>query len=471
MLKNIREKHAKRILWVLVIVIVPAFVLWGGSSILKGKRQKPLGMLDGRKIKPEEFQYYLDMAGLNHRMTALLSSNEEYKFPSSLDLSKEAWQYMLLLWKAKKENIEVTDEEVMERIRAMFSYQGKFNKDFYSRVLERGLKMPARMFEEYTRDMLKMDKLLDQNLQIQVTEDEIKNFFIKDTQKAKIDYIEIPIADFKERVSITEEEIKEFYNENKSLFKEAPTIKIKYTLIESDTPDRGKILESLADFKDIVELKDAFSLDIKETDFITLQDPLKDLGWQPQVNQLAFNLDEDQLSPPLEIDKGLIIIQKIDQKESFVPALDKITDKVKEKLIEKKALEKTTRSAQRILDEIKTKKVKYLRSIARTQSLGFKETGYFRYFDYIEGIGLDAKISEIIFSLKEGQIYLNPIILANGTYIIQLKEKTDFDEEDFKENKAKYAQALMLSKGMQERMEFIIQLAKEADLRISYPAQ
>lgn len=455
----------------LVIVIVPAFVLWGGSSFIRSRMQKPLGTIGGRKITPEEFNYYVAMAGLNNKLRALTSPEEGMKQPNTYDLGKEAMQYLLLLWKANKEKIAVSDDEVMVMIKKMFSRGGEFNKEFYLRLLERGFQMQPRVFEEYIRDFLKIDKLIDEKLQVQVTEDEIRDIYQKDTQKVKITYIAIPADKFKDQVTVTDEEIQEFYKQNQEVFKEAPRIKIKYTIVENNNPDKEKILKSLTKIKDLSQLHDEFSLDIKETDFITLNDPLEGIGWQPQINQIAFNLKKGQLSPIIELDKGLVIAQKIDGKESFIPKLNEIIEKVKQTLITKKSLEEAVALAQRILNQIVERNIQDLNGIAKKENLELKETDYFRYFDYIEGMGLDKEVSDTVFSLDKGQIHSQPILLNETTYIIKLQDKTPFDEESFQAKKAQYERALLLTKEMKGRVDLITDISKEADARISFPIQ
>ena len=58
MLKLLRNKNiTKVVLWALLILIVPAFVLWGTGSLggSKGKGPTYAGKIDGKKVSFEQF--------------------------------------------------------------------------------------------------------------------------------------------------------------------------------------------------------------------------------------------------------------------------------------------------------------------------------------------------------------------------------------------------------------------------------
>jgi parvulin-like peptidyl-prolyl isomerase len=467
MLYKFRTHHIKRILWILVIVVIPTFILWGGISYLNTRQRRIVGEIDNKGISWSKFHYYLRMADLYFY---LFSPQQERASYDGKKRFLSAWYFLLLLWKADKENIKVKDTEVVNKIKEYLFKDREFNKEAYLNFLRRGARIPARVFEEYVRNFLKIDKLFQKYIKIDVSDEEIKEAYKKDTQKAKINYLFIPYNKFENKINITDEEIKDFYLKNKSLFKEEPKVKIKYIALEDSNPKKTEILKTLSSIKNIEELKERFSLEIKETGFIGLKDPIEGLGWYPQVNKISFSLKEKEISSPLKIKGKVIIIQKEKERSSFVPPLSKIKEKVKEKLKEEKLKEEVRKKGEEIIQIITKENIKDLRKIAKKEDLEFKETNYFKYYDYIEGLGLDEKISKIVFSLKKGEIYLSPLLLTKGGYIIQLKEITPFNEEDFKKQKDTYKERIYRSKMLLQKVKFISELEKEARLKI-YPLQ
>ena len=101
--------------------------------------------------------------------------------------------------------------------------------------------------------------------------------------------------------------------------------------------------------------------------------------------------------------------------------------------------------------------------------MDFKETGYFKYYDYIEGLGLSEKVSKIVFSLKKDEVYTYPILAMKGAYIIELKEITPLDEPDFSQKRETYRQALLQQKTYLENMKFLAAIAKEAKFKTFGP--
>jgi parvulin-like peptidyl-prolyl isomerase len=314
-----------------------------------------------------------------------------------------------------------------------------------------------------------IDKLFQKNISVDIKDEEIKEFYLRDTQKAKIAYIFIPYEKFKFTRDIPTKDIEKYYQENKDLFKREPKVNIAYVILNESDVSNENFLKALSRLETIEEIKSKFSLPIKETGLIGLNDPIPEIGWQPQINKIAFSLAKNSLSQVIQTDKGFIILIKKDEQESFVPPLNDIKTEVKERLIANEAREETKHFAEDLANKIIADKINDLKRIAAAEKLDFKETDYFKYNDYIEGLGLNPKVNEIIFLLKKGEIEKLPLLLENGAYIIQLKDLTPFDEKDFTEKKELYAYRLKQNKELIERLQFLARLKNEAGLKVSLP--
>ncbi len=468
MLVKLRSKHVKKILWGLLCVIVPAFILWGGISSLKGRKKAIVGSIEGKKITPSMFTQYVKMAQIY-----LILNNQGDEKITIPQIQALGLDFLVLLEKAKQENIKVSDEEVINYIKTTLFPEGKFNERVYKNFLKYlsrnfNLTLTVRNFEEYVRDFIKINKLFHQNISVEVKEKEIKDLYLEESQKAKIQYLLIPYEKFKSSAGITSSEIEKFYQENKSLFETEPEVKINYILISKKDVLENVDLNAVSQIKNLQELSKELGLEIKETDFIAIEDPIKDIGWQPQINKVAFSLDENEISPILQTNKGLIVIEKVDEKPIRIPELNQIKDKVKEKIIQKQAQLSATEFAKELLDKIKTKpkRNKDWKRLARRHKIEFKETDYFKYNDYIEGLGLNKEISQIVFSLKENMVYPKPLTLENGIYIVKLTDKTDFNEEDYLEKKQTYRKQLQEEKEVAEKIKFINKVKDQIDLQL-----
>jgi hypothetical protein len=328
---------------------------------------------------------------------------------------------------------------------------------------EHSLRIESRAFEEYIRNFLKIDKLYGKYIKVNPSESDAKRLFKKDTQKAKISYIFIPYDKLKENIKIPDKELENFYQKNKSLFREEPKIKMKYAIILNDDKEKmDAIRNNLNNIKSIDDLKNKFSVDVKETGFIGKKDPIEGLGWQPAINSIAFSLKPKKISPLLETSIGYIFLQKEEERNAYTPELTEIKSKVEETIKNSLASEKAKVVADNIMAKIKNEDIKNIKKIAEQEKYDFKDTGEFKYYDYIEGLGLNEDVSKIVFSLKQDQIYPYPVMLTKGAYIIQLKEISAVNEKDFAEKKDEYLKRLKRTMELMERIKLIERIKKES---------
>ncbi|MCK9573686.1 MAG: peptidylprolyl isomerase [Candidatus Omnitrophica bacterium] len=463
MLNKFRTHH-KKILWFLAIIIIPAFVLWGGLASMKEKNRNIVAKVGGHSITIEDMRYYVTMAQLSF---ALLDIPEKEKKITKQDVIQTAIDDILLLWKANKDKIKVSDNEVIASIKQIkfFSKDGKFEVEYYKRLL-RQMRIEPQTFEKYIRNFLKIDKLYKKYIRVNPSESDAKKLYKKDTQKAKISYIFIPYDKLKEGMQIPENELEKFYQKNKSAFKEEAKIKIKYAIITNEDKEKlALVRNNLNNLKTIDDLKSNFSIDVKETAFIGRKDPIEGLGWQPAINNLAFSLKLKKISPMLETNIGYIFLQKEEEKAAFTPEFTGIKTKVEDTIKDSLAKEKAKALAEKLTSRIKNENIKNIRKLAEQENCDFKDTDWFKYYDYIEGLGLNEKVSKIVFSLKNEQIYPYPLLLGKGAYIIQLKNIDSINEKDFITKKDEYLARIRQNMELMQKIKLLSQIKKESNAR------
>ena len=205
MLKFYR-KNVKFIIWVIIL----AFAIWGAGSISMSRQSisSYAGFVGKEKISQKEFMLmvrYFDI--LSRARSAQEQRNEEVKNekvevlkpqntketqkpetkketqpketknqetketapPKQEPLSYEqvkglAWQTIVLSREAKHEGIVISDEEVQNEIRQLFSREGAFQADFYEQWVQNNFRVSAREFEEIIRKHTASDKLREKVL-------------------------------------------------------------------------------------------------------------------------------------------------------------------------------------------------------------------------------------------------------------------------------------------------------------------
>lgn len=370
MLKLFRHKNvAKIVLWGLLILILPAFVLWGTGSLSGTKKKGPkfVGLVNGKKITFEDFANNI----MSIRAQLLLNYYNQPQILENLLNNKAfvgriAWDRILMVNQARQNRIRVSDREVIDYIKSlpMFSRDGKFDEKFYQYILRNNLGMTPRGFEEMIRENLQMKKLNDIIAKdINVTDEEAAESYRRDNQKIKISYLFIPYSDFTSKVTVTDKEITNYYDLHKDEIMITPKGAAKEmarpaTLEEAKAAVETKLREEKATpiavkyaEEEKKKLSDAMKNDtfedavkklgykLKETPLFAKGESLEELGTLSPVSETAGGMKAGDVSDPVLLKNGIAIfklieIQKIEE-EKF--------KKEKEEYL-KKALEKKKES-------------------------------------------------------------------------------------------------------------------------------
>lgn len=463
---KISEKNKKRILWAAVLIIVPSFVLWG-SMALRGPDENIVAEIKGNPIKHNEFLPYLQQAQLHW----LLNLDQSHR-PDPKAIHSLAGDFYLLIYQARQENIKVSDQEVIDYIQNLFLFQenGRFSPERYQNFIENlqrrfGYRFTARNFEEYARNTLKREKLFNRYTKTEVTQEEVKEAYVIDNQKAKLSYLLIPYESFVSKGDVPERALKEYYNENKDKFWQEPKIKVSYVRLQPDTETTESEIFQIIHTSNLSDLD---SIEVRETDFFGKNQPIQNIGFNPQINQILFTLEKNEISSPLRFRDEILIFQKTDQKEAYLPEFSQIQNELKEAYRNTQAKQQARKIAEDILLKIKTSGSKDLSLYSTGERVKYQETDFFKYFDYIRGLGISEEVSNLVFfQLKEKEVYQKPIAKENGIYILKLEEKTEIDPEQFAQEKEIYYRLIKENKQLEKRLSYLDRLSKELSFRLS----
>lgn len=148
----------KRILWVLAVVVIFAFVLSGARGLRETADHA--GIIFGRKVTFAEYRDSFNAA----KNEAIMMYGPRYnELRGQLDLENKAWERIIMLDEAKRKKVAVSNKEVIARI-ASYGYfmdtNGAFDKGAYERILVNAFRTEPRQFEEEMRQRLMIEKLL-----------------------------------------------------------------------------------------------------------------------------------------------------------------------------------------------------------------------------------------------------------------------------------------------------------------------
>ena len=527
MLNVLRKRgNLKKIMWGLAILIIPAFVLWGsGSSIRSSGLPKYAGEIFGKKISFRQYEASFQAA----RHEALLIYGEDFnKVAKFLNLEKEAWQRLILLYQAKKERIKVSDEEVIDFIQKLpfFQKEGRFSQEKYKVFLDYAFRTSPRDFEEQIRETLKIDQLKNKFIsKVKLSDEETEKVYKNENEKAKVFYVFLDPQKFTEGIHPSYEQLEDYYQGRMAEFKEPAQVNVEYIVLYFDR-DRPKIdiseeeiqsyyqehpeqfsvkdktdeenIESLEEVRtqikerltqekakvvledriwqisdDITEDPLSFEetakknhLEVNRTGFFGPQQFIPEIGLCYEFLNAAFSLEIGQVSNAIETPKGYFIIRIKEKKEACIPPLEEVKGEVEKALIKQKSWQLAKNKGEELLSQIKK----------------FVEEKKINFSKAAEKLSLAVKETERFTrsnyiagigqspEFSQAAFALKPggisdlIIVPNGYCILSLKNIIPVDQEEFAREKEEFSKKLLARKKEIFYQIWLVKLKRDANL-------
>jgi peptidyl-prolyl cis-trans isomerase D len=509
MLNLLRKKgFAKKVLWVIAIVIILSFGVFGTGYLLTGRgRIDDAGKIFGKKVSVDEFNRVYQ----NTRIQAIRQYGYDLnRFANLLNLETQTWTRLILLHETKKRKIKVSDKEVIEAIAKDKSFErdGRFDVLLYNAIL-RNLRIRAREYEESVRDNLKISELYKQaTSSVTITEEEVFDEYKKRNEKVQVSYVLVSPEPFKENIVANEAEAKQYYEENKSEFLLPPAINVQYVTLPfpeekepaepetaetTGTEDPAKKSEDadLKKEKDLVREKaDAVyqalianpnmtdvagqnNLTVQTTGFFSMEQPNLTLGWSYDLLNELFGMDINEISRPFETPNGLSIVQIKEKRESYIPEFSEAQKKSEEAVINKKAKDVAGQKAAEYLEMIKGEldktKLKDFSKAAKDLGLEIHQTPVFNRGQYLPQIGISKEFQEAAFALTEDAKISDVVETAAGYCILYQDSYVPVENSEYEKAKEELARTLSGEKRNAAFEDFVSQLRIKAEVFDNLP--
>ena len=396
---NFFRHHMKFFMWVLFILIIPSFVLFGIEGYTRfNEKTQAVATVDGRDITQQEWDH------AHHQQVDRITSanpNVDISLLDTPQMRRLTLEQMLrervLLAAAQKMHLAVTDARLAQQLRqdpfidSLREADGKLDMTRYRDVLARQ-GMTPEMFENSVRADLSarqvlagvtqssfatpaqatpmMDAYLEQRQaqvlalpasgyakQFQPTDAELQAFYdthLADYQAPETIDIEFVVLDadaMKKQASVSDDDLKAYYDNNKNTLGTPEERRASHILIAADKDasaaerekakaEAEKLLEEVrkapATFASVA--KRASQDDASAANGGDLGFFQKDKGIEPTVSEAAFKLArKGDISDVVESDYGYHVIHLTDIKPENVPAFGEVKDKLKDQLLTEQA--------------------------------------------------------------------------------------------------------------------------------------
>ncbi len=477
MLKQLRDKKTSKKIWIgLALIVVPLFIFWGAGGIGKGSKKANIaGKLYG---KPVSFQEYED-ALIATRNQAVIQFGEMFsQMQKYMNMESQTWDRLILLHEAAKRKIRANDQDVIKLIKSypFFQKKGVFDKALYKQMLQYYFHTPARAFEEETRQNIMIARLYDEITQpVKLTEEEIKNAYIKTNQEISVYYICSAPQEFTKYIQPNQDELKSYYDKNKLEFKQPLSFNLEYIILPFTADTKTAVEEKINGIMPRIKAKEDLNkvakdlkLEVKETGLFPQTGPIPGIGWPKELLELISRLKTNDYTQVFSIESNYYIFRIKERKESYVPDFEEIKDKVRDRLIKEESQNIAEGKIKEALTQAETEyktnpKSLDLSKIAKGLGLKYAETTPFKYGSYIEGIGSSDSFWDVADALEDNQP--SKIIgMSSGFYIIKIKSRSKLDETKFKEEKAAFSEQLLNQKKQEAFLKFLEEAKKKAQI-------
>ncbi|MEZ5404899.1 MAG: peptidylprolyl isomerase [Verrucomicrobiia bacterium] len=376
MIRLMRER-SKFLLWILVIIVVVSFSLWGTYSFRDGYSHgadSKIGRIGGREISLQEYQKVMQ------RMYYYLLLTSGHDIPISEQLNQHlqtmAWQQLLLIEKANQLGIDVSDQQIADSIRRMPIFwdekTGTYQPEKYMEFVQK--RLPAMGLNEVQFHEMVRDHVLNERMtalivsSARVAPAEVKHYAEKLYGKTELVSVEFDRSDYIAGIVPREEELKKAYSENLQMYSTPEERKVKY--VQFRLPDiasklpKEKKQEALNKLGEVAvnftvallgdEEKKAPSFEalakengyeIKETEFFTYQSPPKDFAEDSEFVVTAFGLNNEQPdSEVVQVDDSFYVLHLSGLRPSQPQSFEKVRGKVVNDWIKQRSLEATLKA-------------------------------------------------------------------------------------------------------------------------------
>lgn len=503
MLKVLRRKGvSKIILWILAVIIIFAFGVFGSVYRMDSnaeKKQKYAGKVFGQKIRYPDFINQLEQTIIVDQINF---GNNFNKFKHQLDEDRvqRTWVRILLLQEANKRNIQISDDEVIKFIETYppFQVSEKFNKMLYQDILRNFLGVSPKTFEECLRDKLKIDKVTQQETaNISTTDDEVKDAFRKYNEKVQVSYFFFANENFKNQVTPDESAIKKYYEENKADFATAPMVNVEFVRfdfpVSANNAEKTKDTDSISEADKDLAWHKAYdarqelvtnpdfnaiaaknNIKVEESGFFSLEQPNLKAGWSFELIQKIFEMKPNDISQPVETATGFQILRVKATKDAAMPSLEEIKTKVTDEWKTLEASKLAKAKADDVLTKLRQTAGKTptfdLAKTAKDLGLELSQTPVFgRKENYLPKLGPAPDFMDKAFSLTKEAPLSEVAQTSKGFCILYLDNRTDADMTDFEKEKAKYTNAILMEKKTKAVNDFLTHLRLKSNLESYLP--
>jgi peptidyl-prolyl cis-trans isomerase D len=435
-----------------VVFYIPAFLDSGGQD---GLGSDVVAQVDGRDITADSLRrsYQAQLAAYRNAYGGNISEQMLKQLGIGQQVLQQLVDEQAAIAEARRQGIDVTDDEVAQRILAMPAFQqnGQFNEARY-RMLLNSQRPPLSVpeFEDGLRRNLIVEKLRAAVTGwLTIDDSDVAAEYRRRNEKVKLDVVAFPSERFRTEAMVTDAEVASHFEGHKEQYRIGERRKVRYVLVDTQalrsqvtvpardierayneniemytTPEQVRASQILfkTEGKDEAAVRAQAEKVLKEAkggaDFAGLAkkysedtDTAKQGGdldyfsrgrMVPEFEQAAFSMAPGTISDLVKSQYGFHIIKLVDKKAGAVRPLEEVRQQILDQVQWELAQTRAGDEAEAMDREIE--RPGDLDKAAAKRGLKVQESGYFTREEPVMALGPSPEAAEQIFALKEGQV-------------------------------------------------------------------
>ena len=222
---------------------------------------------------------------------------------------------------------------------------------------------------------------------------------------------------------------------------------------------------------DLDAVAKAQGLTVQETGFFARDEPILGVGSAPEMTARAFSLNPGEVSAPLRTSRGFVFETLVDRKDSYIPKLDEVKDRVREEVVKQRARDMAKERAVAMAAKLKT--APDFDKAAKAAGVEPKTTELLTRDSPVPDLGAAPEVLDTAFKLAEGAVS-DPISTDAGTVIVKVVEKQETAAQDLTSNKDTFREEILADRRnrffssymMKAKQKMKIQVNREALQRV-----
>ncbi len=309
MLLAIRDRATGWIAWIIVILLIIPFALWGIQQYLHGGSEPVVASVGGADITRIELSKQVQRV--------LRDAKERPQGEAAAKLRRRVLDSMIaeqvLVETARDEGMRIPAAQVNASISQVPAFQvdGKFNQQRYIQVLNANRINPTQFWAQERRDLLRQQLLGAVGESAFATEHDVDELIRLRDRKVALSYVAIAADRFKSSIEVSDADIKTYYDQHAAQFKTPEQVKLKYLKLDPETL--------------------ASSVPVTEQDLKQMFNERKDSLFQPEQLQAAHILialpkDADQKAVDAAHQRAVDVHKRIVAGEDFAKLAKQYSD-------------------------------------------------------------------------------------------------------------------------------------------------